>query len=115
MQLVNAVGVINRLEPVEYDQTVSLIEQCTECTAQFHQCGFIVQKLQIIEELKHAVIEGEIDEDGKETISCLSFNIVFTYAVKGVQKLHQLVEQQQAQKDAQTQHIDRLINLKLNA
>ena len=65
--------------------------------------------------MKHAVIEGEIGEDGKETISCLSFKIVFTYAVKGVQKLHQLVEQQQAQIDAQTQQIDRLINLKLNA
>ena len=43
--LVNAVGVINRLEPVECDQTLSLLEQCTEGAPQFHQCCFIVQKL----------------------------------------------------------------------
>ena len=55
------------------------------------------------EELKHAVIETDIGENGKKTIRCLSFNIVLTYAVKAVQKLHQLVEQQQAQIDAQTQ------------
>ena len=42
--LVNAIGVINRFEPVEYEQTVSLIEQYTEGTPQFHQCSFIVQK-----------------------------------------------------------------------
>ena len=40
------VGVINRSEPVEYDQTVILIEQCTEGTPEFHQCGFIVQQVQ---------------------------------------------------------------------
>ena len=65
--------------------------------------------------MKHAVIGGEIGEDGKETIRCLNYNIVFTYAVKGVQKLHQLVEQQQAQIDAQKQQIDRLIHIILNA
>ena len=42
--LVNAIVVINRFEPVEYDQTVSLIEQYTDGTPQFDQCGSIVQK-----------------------------------------------------------------------
>ena len=42
--LVNAIGVINRFEPVEYDQTVSLMEQYTDGTPQFDQCGSIVQK-----------------------------------------------------------------------
>ena len=42
--LVNAIGVINRFEPVEYDQTVSLIEQYTDGSPQFDQCGSIVQK-----------------------------------------------------------------------
>ena len=92
---VHAIGVINRLEPVEYDQTVSLIEQYTEDTPQFHQCGFIAQKVQQIEELKHAVIGGEIGEDGKETIRCLNYNIVFTYAVKAIQELSDIVKQQQ--------------------
>ena len=49
--LMNALDVINRLEPVEYDQTVDLIEQYTEDTPQFHQCGFIAQTVQQIEEL----------------------------------------------------------------
>ena len=43
--LVNPVGVINRLKPMAYDQTVSLIEQRTDGTPHFHQCGFIVQKI----------------------------------------------------------------------
>ena len=67
------------------------------------------------EDLKQGMIEGEIGENGKETIRCLSFDIVFTYAIKAVQMLHQLVEQQQAQIDAHTQQIERLINVKLNA
>ena len=44
--LMNALAVINRLEPVEYDQTVDLIEQYTEDTLQYHQRGFIAQKVQ---------------------------------------------------------------------
>ena len=52
---------------------------------------------------------------GKRPSDVLSFNIVFTYAVKAVQELHQLVKQQQSQIDAQPQQIDRLINVKLNA
>ena len=68
-----------------------------------------------IEELKHAVIGGEIGEDGKETIRSLSLYFVFTYAFKAVQELHKLVKQQEAQIEAQTQQIDRLINVRLNA
>ena len=70
--IVNAISVINRLELVEYDQTIDLIEQYTEDTPQFHQCGFIAQKVQQIEELKHAVVGGEIGEDGKETVRGLN-------------------------------------------
>ena len=54
--LINAIRVINRLEPVKYDQTIGLIVQYTEDTPQFHQCGHIARKTQQIEELKHAVI-----------------------------------------------------------
>ena len=111
----NALDVINRLEPVEYDQTVDLIEQYTEDTPQFHQCGFIAQKVQQIEELKHVVVGGEIGEDGKDTIRGLNYNIVFTYAVKAIQELSDIVKQQQEQIDAQKQQIDRLIDIILNA
>ena len=106
---------INRLEPVEYDQTIDLKEQYTEDTPQFHQCGFIAQKVQQIEELKHVVVGGEIGEDGQETISGLNYNIVFTYAVKAIQELSDIVKQQQEQIDTQKQQIDRLIDLILNA
>ena len=53
-------SVINCLELVVYDQTLGLIEQYTEDTPQFHQRGFIAQSVQQIEELKQAVIGGEI-------------------------------------------------------
>ena len=39
-KLINLWDVINKLEPLDYDQTISLVEQCTEDTQQFHQCGF---------------------------------------------------------------------------
>jgi hypothetical protein len=42
--LINAIGVINRLELVKYDQTVIFNRTYTEGTPLFHQCGFIVQK-----------------------------------------------------------------------
>ena len=113
--MVNALGVINRLEPVEYDQTVSLIEQYTEDTPQFHQCGFIAQSVQQIEELKHAVVGGEVGEDGQETIRCLNYHIVVTYAAKAIQERSDFVKQHQEQIDSQSQQIDRLINIILNA
>ena len=106
---------INRLEPVEYDQTIDLIEQYTEDIPQFHQCGFISQKVQQIEELKHVVVGVEIGEDGKEAIRGLNYNIVFTYAVKAIQELSDIVKQQQEHIDAQKQQIDRLIDKIVNA
>ncbi|MFM7981019.1 MAG: tail fiber domain-containing protein, partial [Candidatus Fonsibacter sp.] len=47
----NALGVINQLEPVEYDQTYDLVDQYTSDTPQSHQCGFIAQSVQSIDEL----------------------------------------------------------------
>ena len=114
MQLINAISVINRLEPVEYDQTIDLIEQYTEDTPQFHQCGFIAQKVQQIEELKHAVVGGELGENGQHTIRGLNYNIVFTFAVKAIQELSDIEKQQQEQIHTQKQQIDRLIDLMLN-
>ena len=78
---------------------MTLIEQYTEERPQFHQCGFIPKQVQHIEELKHAVVGGEIGEDGKDTIRCLNYNIVFTYAVKAIQELSDIVKQQQEQID----------------
>ena len=71
--LVNALNVISRLEPVEYDQTQDLVEEYTSDTPQSHQCGFIAQSVAQIDELKHAVIGGEIEKDGNESIRALNY------------------------------------------
>ena len=80
--LTNALDVISRLEPVEYDQTVDLVGQYTAEIPQSHQCGFIAQSVQSIDELKRAVVGGQVGDDGKESIRALNYNAVFTYAVK---------------------------------
>jgi hypothetical protein len=97
--LTNALDVINRLEPVEYDQTRDLTESYTADTPQSHQCGFIAQSVQQIDGLKYAVVGGEIGEDGVESIRYLNYNVIFTHAVKAIQELSQLVKAQQVQID----------------
>ena len=97
--LVNALGVINRLEPVEYDQTHDVVDEYTVETPQSHQCGFIAQSVQQIDELRHAVVGGKVGEDGKESLRGLNYNAVFTYAVKAIQELSQIVKAQQVQID----------------
>ena len=113
--LTNALKVIRQLEPVEYEQTYDLVDQYNEDTPQSHQCGFIAQQVQQIEALKHAVFGGEVGEDGKETVRALNYNAIFTYSVSAIQELHQVVNQQQMQIDAQKQQIDRLLDLILKA
>ncbi|MFM7981249.1 MAG: hypothetical protein ACKPKO_18230, partial [Candidatus Fonsibacter sp.] len=80
--LTNALDVINRLEPVEYDESQDLVGQYTAGTPQSHQCVFIAQSVQSIDELKGAVVGGQVGDDGKESIRALNYNVVFTYAVK---------------------------------
>ncbi|MFM7985205.1 MAG: tail fiber domain-containing protein [Candidatus Fonsibacter sp.] len=81
--LTNALDVVNQLEPVEYDQTHESVDQYTADTQQSHQCGFIAQSVQSIDELKHAVVGGQVGDDGKESVSSLNYNSIFTYiAVK---------------------------------
>ena len=45
----------------------------------------------------HAIVGGEVDDEGKESIRGLNYNAVFTYAVKAVQELHEIVNAQQVQ------------------
>ena len=97
--LANALNVISKLEPVEYDQTQCLVDQYTPETPQSHQCGFIAQSVEKIEELRHAIVGGEVDDDGKEPIRGLNYNAIFTYAVKAIQELHEIVKAQQVQID----------------
>ena len=61
-----------------------------------------------IDELKHAVVGGDIGEDGKESVRALNYNAIFTYAVKAIQELSDIVKQQQ-------QQIEKLINIILTS
>ncbi|MFM7984131.1 MAG: tail fiber domain-containing protein, partial [Candidatus Fonsibacter sp.] len=112
--LTNALDIINKLEPVEYDQTYDLVNNYTQETPQSHQCGFIAQSVEKIDELKHAVVGGQIGDDGKESVRALNYNAIFTYAVKAIQELSDIVKQQQIQIDAQKQQMDKLINIFLS-
>ena len=67
------------LELVEYDAVQDLVEQYTPDTLQYHQCGFIAQLSEQIDQLKHAVFGGEIGEYGKETIRSLNCNAKFIF------------------------------------
>jgi uncharacterized coiled-coil protein SlyX len=83
-----------------------LTDTYTEDAPQSHQCGFIAQSVQQIDELRHAVVGGVIvGEDGKETLRALNYNAVFTYAVKAIQELSQLVKAQQLQIDELKQQL----------
>ena len=66
--LINALDVINKLEPVEYDQTFDLVDTYTPDTPQSHQCGFIAQSVENIDELKHRVEGGVIGANGKGSL-----------------------------------------------
>ena len=46
----------------------------TEDTPKSHQCGFIAQSVQQIDELKNAVVGGVVGEDGVESIRHLNCN-----------------------------------------
>ncbi|MFM7983316.1 MAG: tail fiber domain-containing protein, partial [Candidatus Fonsibacter sp.] len=95
--IVNALDIINKLEPVEYDQTYELVDVYTPETPQSHQSGFLAQSVQKIGELKHVVVGGKIGEDGTASIRGLNYNAIFTYAVKAIQELSQIVKAQQVQ------------------
>ena len=103
--LTNALDVINKLEPLEYDQTQDIVDEFNENTPHIHQCGFIAQSIEQIDQLKHAVVGGEIGDDGKESIRALNYNAIFTYAVKAIQELSQLVKAQQLQIDELKQQL----------
>ena len=97
--LTNEKDVINKLEPVEYDQTYNLVDRYTLDAPQSYQCGFIAQSAQRIHEFKHAVVGGELDENGHETLRSLNCNAILTCVVKAIQELSQLVKAQQMQID----------------
>ncbi|MFM7982542.1 MAG: hypothetical protein ACKPKO_24790, partial [Candidatus Fonsibacter sp.] len=83
--LTNALDVINRLEPVEYDQTYTLVDEYTTETPPSHQSDLIAQSVHKIDELKHAVAGGEIGEDGVEGLPTQNYYAIFTFDVKAIQ------------------------------
>ncbi|MFM7984371.1 MAG: tail fiber domain-containing protein [Candidatus Fonsibacter sp.] len=103
--LTNALDVISQLEPVEYDQPYDVVDQYKSDTPQSHQCGFIAQSVQTIDELKHAVVGGQVGDDGKDSVRALNYNAICTYALKAIQELSQIVKAQQVQLNELQQHI----------
>ena len=97
--LTNGLTVINKLEPMEYDQIYELVEQYSPDVPQSHQCGFIAQSVEQIDELRHAVVGSQVGEVGKELLRGLNYNAILTYAVKAIQELSQTVKAQQVQID----------------
>ncbi|MFM7986311.1 MAG: hypothetical protein ACKPKO_44060, partial [Candidatus Fonsibacter sp.] len=97
--LTNSLTVINKVEPAEYDQISDLVDHYTTGAPQSHQCGFIAQSVEQIDELRHAVVGGTVGEDGKESLRGLHYNAIFTYAVKAIQDSSQIVKAQQVQID----------------
>ena len=96
----NALDVIDILEPIEYEQTHNLVNNYTPVTTQSHHCGFIAQSVQQTDQLKHSLVGGEIGDDGQATIISLKYKTLFTYAVKSIQELNDVVQKQQEQIDA---------------
>ena len=74
-----------------------MVDQYTVDTPQSHQCGFIAQSVQSTDKLKRAVVGGQVGDDGKDSIRALSYTAVFTYDVKAIQELHEIVKLQQIQ------------------
>ncbi|MFM7977804.1 MAG: tail fiber domain-containing protein [Candidatus Fonsibacter sp.] len=95
--LTNALDFINQLTPVENYQTSDLVDKYTADTPQSHQCGFIAQSVQSIDELNHTVVGGPVGDDGKESIRALNYNEICTYALKALQELNQIVKAQHVQ------------------
>ena len=87
------------MEPADNQQTQDLVDHFTPDTPQSHHCGFIAQQVQQTEEHRHAVVGGEISEDGKETIKSLNCNAILTYTVKAIQEQNDNVKKQQEQLD----------------
>ena len=78
--LINELGVIHLVEPVEYDQTYTLVGQYAHDTTQSHQCGFIAQAVQQIEGLNIVVIRRENGDYEKGTLRCLNYNVVLIFS-----------------------------------
>ncbi|MFM7980182.1 MAG: hypothetical protein ACKPKO_12780, partial [Candidatus Fonsibacter sp.] len=95
--LTNAFDESNKLEPAEDDQTFDLLDTYTPDTPQSHQCGFIAQSVEHFDELMHIVEGGEIGNYEKESLRGINYNAIFTYAVKALQELSQIVKAQQVQ------------------
>ncbi|MFM7980213.1 MAG: hypothetical protein ACKPKO_12935 [Candidatus Fonsibacter sp.] len=97
--LTHGLTVINKLEPVEYDQIYELVDQYTPEIPQSHKCEFIAQSFEQIGELRHAVVCGTVGEDDKESLRGLNYNEIFTHTVQAIQDLRQQVKAQQVQID----------------
>ena len=69
----------------------------------------LAQSVHQIDELKHVVVGGEIDEDGLDTHRSLNYNVAYSYVVKAIQERNGIDKATTATTDRCTQTTDRLI------
>ena len=72
-------------------------------------------QFQKTDEHNYARLGDGLGGDGKEAVRCLSYDVIFAYAVNAVQELTEFVKQQQNKIDEHNQKIDKLINIILSA
>ena len=63
----------------------------------------LAQSVQQIDELKHVVVGGEIDEDGLDTHRSLNYNVAYSYVVKSIQERNGIEKATTATTDRCTQ------------
>ena len=80
--LVNSFYFKHISDPVEYDHTFCFVDQYTPDTSQSQQYGFKAQPVGTIDELNHAVVSGQVGEDGMTPSRGLNYNAVFTYVAQ---------------------------------
>jgi hypothetical protein len=89
--ITNALTTMRKLNPVTYDKSQTLNE---EVDTQ-HRSGFIAQEVYAIEELKHAAIVG--DENNEWS---LFYDDIFTHSVAAIKELDTIVQSQQTEIDS---------------
>ena len=110
--IINALYIINKLDPQIYDKTIELKDAeyngILKEGTYTREAGLIAQDIYEIEELKSFVTEGD-----DEKLWSVNYNSIFTYGLAATKELDSLVQSQQTQINTLTAQND-LLKSKLN-
>ncbi len=105
--IINALYIINKLDPQIYDKTIELKDAeyngILKEGTYTREAGLIAQDIYEIEELKSFVMEGD-----DEKLWSVDYNSIFTYGLVATQELYKLVQAQQAQIEELKKRLDEL-------